>query len=129
MATCYHCGGETFRYRVAAGHDICMACASEPARAQLATCFPFTTTHVDGKPMEIKSLKHYRRVCRDRGTVPIAFEMDSKNTNAEAMIEAGRRGRARNVERQRQGFESLKHDMYQSLYQRLHTDTIDFGRK
>lgn len=129
MAVCSSCGEETYRYRVLSGRDVCMACVNEPTRAQLATCFPFVTCHVDGKPMEIKSLKHYRQVCRERGTVPIAFEMDAKNTNSQTMIEMGDRARERNIERQRQGFEQAKREIYQSLYQKFGTDTIVSGRR
>ena len=41
--------------------------------------FPFTTTHVDGRPMTIGSLNELRKVERDYGVVFSAFSHGSSN--------------------------------------------------
>lgn len=43
------------------------------------TVFPFTTTHVDGKPMTIESLHQLRKVENDYGVVFSAFSKNNIN--------------------------------------------------
>lgn len=41
--------------------------------------FPFTLPHIDGKPMEITSIDHLRKVERQYGVVLSAFSKESIN--------------------------------------------------
>lgn len=117
MAVCAHCGETTYRYQVISGHDVCFLCVRNPVRDKLSTCFPFTTVHFNNKPVEVTSLKHYRKLCREHGTFPVAFEMDSRNTNPETMIEMGRHRHERNMADARRGFQEAGREVYRKLTQ------------
>lgn len=129
MAICAFCNTEVFRYQVVGGKDVCHQCERSVARAQLGTCFPFTTTSFGGKPVEVTSLNHYRELCRANGTVPVAFEYDERNCTSEHMIQERSNRIDRNIQAKRQRWREATGEMFRNLRGKGFSDITSFSRR
>jgi hypothetical protein len=74
---CAGCGKRVRHYFVIVGKgDFCSACAPV-ARYQGKSTFPFTTTNINGKSIEVQSLKHLRSLEKEHGVQSFAYNMDN----------------------------------------------------
>ena len=65
MADCVECGQECFRYQMVNGKEVCYPCLKPGTIGdKKLTTFPYTSTHItgDGQPIEVKSLRHLRKL-------------------------------------------------------------------
>jgi hypothetical protein len=79
---CEGCQREIFRARLTEKGWLCLECAPYAhIRPVPGSMFPFVTTHLDGHPIEVKSLWHLRQLERQYGVQNFAFNEDEKKWN------------------------------------------------
>ena len=78
--TCGGCGKPTQRLTFYGDKGYGPCCYYAKAVLKVST-FPYTTTHFNGKPIQVSSLSHLRRLERDFKTTCVAYSMDEANFN------------------------------------------------
>lgn len=77
---CSICGNTSGTFKIVGSKKYCVGkCCSERKRDGAKTTFPFTTTHFDGKPVEVQSLRQLRKLESAYGVQSAAYNQDFKN--------------------------------------------------
>lgn len=77
---CATCGNTSGTFKIIGDKRYCVRkCQREGLRDSAKTTFPFTTNHLDGKPTEVQSLRHLRKLEAAHGVQSAAYNMDSQN--------------------------------------------------
>jgi hypothetical protein len=83
--TCRGCGEKNMmRYKIVPGAgDFCYNCAPRAKRDPKST-FPFVTTNISGKSIEVQSLRHLRQLEAQHGVQSFAYNQDHPETRESA---------------------------------------------
>ncbi len=74
---CESCGTVVFNAVFNGSQWLCRGCHYSPAMH--GQVFPFVTTHINGRPVKVRSLWHLRKLEREYGVQSVAFNQDEKS--------------------------------------------------
>lgn len=81
---CEGCDREVFRSRFDGESSkwFCLDCHPGMGDSTAAPGFPFTTSNFNGKPVEVSSMRHLRRLEKQHGMNSVAYNMNESNHSA-----------------------------------------------